>query len=242
MNIHFIQHETFEAPGAYLDWAEKRKYNISFSKVFEGDKLPDSAKNIDMLIILGGPQDPATSTEECPHFDAKAEINLIKKCIDVGKAVVGICLGSQLIGESLGFKFRHSPEKEIGNFAIELTEQGLQDEKINHFGKTLVVGHWHNDMPGLENDNQILAFSKGFPIQIVKYYNIVYGFQCHMELTKEVVKELIDSEKDLLNLNKTHPLVQSPEEILDFDYSEMNEKLYVFLDKLTQDYLQNKNH
>jgi len=206
MNIHFIQHETFETAGAYLDWAEKRKYNISFSKVFEGDKLPDSAENIDMLIILGGPQDPATSTEECPHFDAKAEINLIKKCIDVGKAVVGICLGSQLIGESLGFKFGHSPEKEIGNFAIELTEQGLQDEKISHFGKTLVVGHWHNDMPGLENDNQILAFSKGCPRQIVKYSNIVYGFQCHMELTKEVVKELINSEKDLLNLSKTHPI------------------------------------
>ena len=63
-----------------------------------------------------------------------------------------------------------------------------------------------------------------------------------MELTKEVVKELINSEKYLLNLSKTHSLVQSPEEILDFDYSEMNEKLYVFLDKLTQDYLQNKNH
>ena len=180
--------------------------------------------------------------EEYPYFDAKAEMSLIKKCIDAGKAVVGVCLGSQLIGESLGFKFGHSPEKEIGNFAIELTEQGLQDEKINHFGKNLVVGHWHNDMPGLKNDNQILAFSKGCPRQIVKYSNIVYGFQCHMELTKEVVKELINSEKDLLNLSKTHSLVQSPEEILDFDYSEMNEKLYVFLDKLTQDYLQNKNH
>ena len=105
MNIHFIQHETFEAPGAYLDWAEKRKYNISFSKVFEGDKLPDSAENIDMLIILGGPQDPATSMEEYPYFDAKAEMSLIKKCIDAGKAVVGVCLGSQLMGESLGFKF-----------------------------------------------------------------------------------------------------------------------------------------
>ena len=59
-----------------------------------------------------------------------------------------------------------------------------------------------------------------------------------MELTKEVVKELIDSEKDLLNLSKIHPFVQSPEEILNFDYSEMNEKLHIFLDKLTQDYLQ----
>ena len=106
----------------------------------------------------------------------------------------------------------------------------------------MVVGHWHNDMPGLENDKQILAFSKGCPRQIVKYSDIVYGFQCHMELTKQVVKKLIDSEKDLLNLSQIHRFVQSPEEILDFDYSEMNEKLYVFLDKLTQDYLQNKNH
>ena len=79
MNIHFVQHETFETAGAYLDWAEKRKFNISFSKVFEGDKLPDSAENIDMLIVLGGPQSPATSMEEYPYFDAKAEINLIKK-------------------------------------------------------------------------------------------------------------------------------------------------------------------
>ena len=78
MNIHFIQHETFETAGAYLNWAKKRKYNISFSKVFEGDKLPDTAENIDMLIVLGGPQSPATSMEEYPYFDAKAEMSLIK--------------------------------------------------------------------------------------------------------------------------------------------------------------------
>lgn len=240
MNIHFIQHEIFEAAGAYLKWAESKNYNISFSKVFEGDKLPDTAENIDMLIVLGGPQCPTTNKEEYSYFDAKAEISFIKKCIYSGKAVVGVCLGSQLIGESLGFKFEHSPEKEIGNFAIELTEQGLQDEKINHFGKTLVVGHWHNDMPGLENDKQILAFSKGCPRQIVKYSDIVYGLQCHMELTKDVVKELINSEKDLLKLSQAHQFIQTPEQILNFDYSEMNEKLFIFLDKLTEDYL--KNH
>lgn len=75
-------------------------------------------------------------------------------------------------------------------FVEDIKVRDFLDEKINHFGKTLVVGHWHNDMPGLENDKQILAFSKGCPRQIVKYSDIVYGFQCHMELTKQVVKKL----------------------------------------------------
>lgn len=63
MKIHFIQHEIFEAPGAYLEWAHARGYQVSISKVFDSDKLPESIIDIDMLIILGGPQDPETSIE-----------------------------------------------------------------------------------------------------------------------------------------------------------------------------------
>ena len=48
MNIHCIQHEIFEAPGAYLDWAKKRSHTISFTKVYEHKDLPESAKNIDL--------------------------------------------------------------------------------------------------------------------------------------------------------------------------------------------------
>lgn len=238
MNIHFIQHESFEAPGAYYNWAKNRNHNITFSKVFEGDNLPQNAENIDILIVMGGPQDPNTTTEECSHFNAQAEINLIKKCIDAGKAVVGICLGSQLIGESLGAKFDHSPEKEIGSFPIQLTEAGLNDDKIKHFGEKIIVGHWHNDMPGLTADSQILATSEGCPRQIVRYSDLVYGFQCHMEITSEVAKLLVESEKDLEKLSQEYRFVKSPQEILDFDYSEMNQKLYGFLDKLEQAYQQ----
>jgi GMP synthase - Glutamine amidotransferase domain len=50
---------------------------------------------------------------------------LIAECARAQKAVLGVCLGSQLIGEALGAKFGHSPEKEIGKFPIMLTEEGL---------------------------------------------------------------------------------------------------------------------
>lgn len=74
MHIHFVQHEHFEAPGAYLLWAMERQYTVSFSKLYDGDLLPDKVDDIDLLIVMGGPQSPDTTIRKCPHFDAEAEI------------------------------------------------------------------------------------------------------------------------------------------------------------------------
>ena len=233
MRVHFIQHETFEAPGAYLEWARAANHTISFSKVFQYEPLPGNIESFDILVIMGGPQSPATTVEECSHFNAKAEINLIQKAISANKFVIGVCLGAQLIGEALGAKHEHSPEKEIGVFPVQLSEQGLSNDRINHFGPTLNVGHWHSDMPGLTSQSKVLATSIGCPRQIIAYSDRVYGFQCHMELTPEVVELLIASDEEFLLKNTKHQYVQKPDEIRSFRFSEMNEKLFVFLDKLT---------
>ncbi|MBD2814176.1 type 1 glutamine amidotransferase [Xenorhabdus sp. Flor] len=237
MRIHFVVHEYFEAPGAYEDWANARGYQTTFSRVYLGDKLPDSIEGIDFLIVMGGPQSPVTTTADCAHFDAAAEKQLIVKAIASDKVVIGICLGAQLIGEALGAAFEHSPEKEIGKYPIMLTEEGLKNDKFTHFGELLEVGHWHNDMPGLTQDAKIIAFSEGCPRQIIEYQSLVYAFQCHMELTTEVVELLIqNSEKDLSKADE-YAFVQTPEILRSHDYSEMNNKLFVFLDKLVNQYM-----
>ena len=238
MHIHFIQHENFEAPGALLVWAKMRGYEITFSKVYEYQPLPDSIGEIDMLIVMGGPQSPETTAEECPHFNAKAEITFIQKFINEKKAVIGVCLGAQLIGNALGTKFEQSPEKEIGVFPIQLTEEGLQDEKLIHFGSSLPVGHWHSDMPGLTAESKVLATSKGCPRQIIAYSDRVYGFQCHLELTSDIIEALIANDEDLLLNNVQHRFIQKPHEIRNYDYTEMNDKLILFLDKFVAEYMQ----
>jgi len=81
--------------------------------------------------------------------------------------------------------------------------------------------------------------SKGCPRQIVAYSSLVYGFQCHMEFTPEVVELLISEELDFLTHNTTHPYVQKPNEIRRFDFNQMNEMLYGFLDKLAMEYVSN---
>ncbi|PLM20943.1 GMP synthase [Klebsiella pneumoniae] len=229
MRVHFIVHESFEAPGAYETWAINQGHDVTYSRVYAGDRLPDDAVGIDFLIVMGGPQDPDTTLEECPHFNAKAEQALIASAVKTGKAVIGICLGSQLIGEALGAPFSHSPEKEIGKFPITLSEDGRKDEMFSHFGKTLEVGHWHNDMPGLTPEAKIIAYSEGCPRQIVAYSDRVFGFQCHMELTLDVVERLIaHSEKDLSRAAE-YRFVDTPEALRAHDYSEMNQVLFGFL-------------
>ena len=236
MRVHFIVHEDFEAPGAYETWAIDKGHNVTYSRVYAGDKLPASAEGIDFLIVMGGPQDPATTLEACPHFNAKAEQALIAAAVAAGKAVIGICLGSQLIGEALGASFAHSPEKEIGKFPITLTEEGRKEALFSHFAPTLQVGHWHNDMPGLTPDAKIIAYSAGCPRQIVAYSDRVFGFQCHMELTLDVVEMLIaHSEKDLSRAAE-YRFVNTAEQLRAHDYSEMNQVLFGFLDKLEARY------
>lgn len=240
MRVHFVVHEAFEAPGAFETWASSHGYAIGFSRVYLGDSLPETADGIDLLIVLGGPQSPATTTAECPYFDARAEMALIAECVRAQKAVLGVCLGSQLIGEALGAKFGHSPEKEIGKFPIMLTEEGLVNRKFSHFGHGLEVGHWHNDMPGLTPDAKILAYSEGCPRQIVEYSNLVYGFQCHMEFTPEVVELLIQAAEQELPLLAGHRFVQQPEILREHDFRDMNHKLCLFLDGLMLDYKNQK--
>ena len=236
MRIHFIVHESFEAPGAYEAWARSRGHTVSCSRVYQGEPLPASAEGIDFLIIMGGPQSPATTQAECPHFDAAAEMSLIAKCVAAGRAVIGVCLGAQLIGEALGARVDHSPEKEIGKFPIMLTRDGLANEKFAHFGAKLDVGHWHNDMPGLTPAAKIIAYSEGCPRQIVEYSKRVYGFQCHMEFNAEVIELLIANADPALETLEQYRFVQQAVALRQNDYSDMNAKLLMFLDKLSEEY------
>ncbi len=236
IKMHFIVHELFEDPGALKDWAISRGYEFSFSRVYLNEELPEDVGELDLLIVLGGPQSPNTTQIECPHFDSNAEINLIRRFIKKEKAVLGVCLGAQLIGEALGATFEASPEKEIGAFPIFLTEAGKSSKKLSHFPSTVVVGHWHGDMPGLTDKAKILSFSEGCPRQIVEYSDLVYGFQCHLEFSPESIELLITHSGEELDSLKNGRFIQQPDELQKNDFKQMNELLFVFLDKLVEHY------
>ena len=234
MHIHIIMHEAFESPGAILSWIENNNIEHSYTHLYLGEKLPQNTDSFDMLLIMGGPQSPTTTLEECEYFDSKAEQELIRSAVEKKQIVLGICLGAQMLSNAMGGETISSPEKEIGLFPVTLTEEGKNDALLSHFPESFNCGHWHGDMPGLTNDAAILAQSDGCPRQIVRFAPKAYAFQCHFEFTPQAIDDMIENCSEELVKEKDRAFVQSSTELRDNNYDDCNKLLFGFLDKLIQ--------
>ena len=233
MKVHFIQQDPWVAPGEYLAWAERNGWAVSRTRCWRHEAVPQAAE-ADLLVVLGGHQSPATTKAECETFDAAAQRALILEYVQAGRMVVGVCLGAQLVGEALGAPYGRSPEKEIGPVAARLTPAGRADPFLRDFPDAFFAGEWHNDMPGLTPDAEVLAVSEGCPRQIVRYGRYVYGFQAHMEFTREIVAAGIEDAGG--EIRQRGPFIQSAAALLACDYTGMNRLLSSFLDAMAADY------
>lgn len=229
MKIHIVMHEIFESPAAIADWAKSRGHDVGYTRLYEGGTFPE-AIDFDFLVIMGGPQSPETTLDEYSYFDAQKEIIFIRRVIEKKKILLGVCLGAQFIGEALGAKFDHSPNREIGVFPVTLTEDGKGDPIFSKFPEKFMVGHWHGDMPGLTNESIVLATSEGCPRQIIRYAPKIYGFQCHFEFTPEAIEAMIANNFHELEQYKGLPFIESVDQLRSHDYSKMNNLLFIFLD------------
>ena len=237
LDVLFVQHEDYVKPGEYLRWVERNGCRLRVIRCWEQTEFSQPETLPDLLVVLGGPQNPGTTREECPYYDAKAEMQLICRCRDAGRMVVGACLGAQLMSEAFGGRFSHSPNPEMGPMLLTLTEAGRRDPFLKAFPDRFVGGEHHYDMMGMTRDAAILAFSEGCPLQIVRFGRYLYGFQTHMEFDREIVTELHEKlAVDPQNAERL-PYVQTDEVAMRYDYTEMNALLSAFLDAMTTDYL-----
>jgi GMP synthase (glutamine-hydrolysing) len=227
MKIHYIQHAPFEKLGVIETWAIENHYSLSGTQTYADEKLPD-ASTFDFLIVMGGPQSPL-ETEQYPYL--RDEITLIEQAIKQNKRVLGICLGAQLIAEALGAKTQRSPHKEIGVYPIELLDSAKTDPIFSHLPKKLDVMHWHNDMPGIPNNAVLLAKSEGCPQQAFRYGDRVYGFQFHVEMTKELIEGMIQHCPDDL---KPGAYIRTAAELLSSDFEKINATMLFALDQIAK--------
>lgn len=223
MNILCITHADFESPGIIEDWAKERSFGFQVTRPYRFEALSD---NFDALIVMGGPQSPLT-IDETPYLHD--EIALIKKTLEMKKPTLGFCLGAQLIGEAMGAKTQKSPQPEIGVFDITQTQEAHGDPLLKDLDQTFPVIHWHNDMPGIPSSATILATSLGCPRQIVRFAKNVYGFQCHLEITTDGIRDMIKACPD--DLLKQGPFIQNQETLLKQDYASINLMMKSILDR-----------
>lgn len=229
LRIHYFQHVEHEGLGSIEEWAISSGHSITSTKFFEKPVLPDIS-DLDWLIVMGGSMSVHDETE---YPWLAGEKKFIKKAIDSGKTVLGICLGSQLVSDVLGAKVYKNKEKEIGWFDIETTCFAKTSKLFFDFALKTRVFHWHGDTFDLPDGAIHLAYSQACKNQAYLYMGRVLALQFHLEPTKEWLVEMVESGGDELVEGR---YVQTGEEILrNIDLLKGNTKLlFLLLNRLAE--------
>lgn len=193
IRVHYLQHVPFEGLGYIADWIAKNNYSLSETRLYDNPEFP-ALESFDMLVIMGGPMG---TYEEDRYPWLKDEKAFVRRAVDAGKVVVGICLGSQLIANALGAKVYPNKEKEIGWLPIIFTDDFAQ----NLFGSeetSPIVFQWHGDTFDLPEGARLLASSEACVNQAFLYKGKVLGIQFHFEVTQKSFTDMLDNGLDEL--------------------------------------------
>lgn len=188
MRIHYLQHVHFEGPGSIKDWSARRNHILTGSKSYLNVDYPE-VKEIDLLIILGGPMN---IYDEKMYPWLATEKEFIAKAIKEGIPIVGICLGAQLLADQLGGQVFKNKQKEIGWMPIEMTIEAKHSELFSTFPENPTVFHWHGDTFTLPEGATRIAQSAGCLNQAFVYNERIVGLQFHLECTRESIEMLLE--------------------------------------------------
>lgn len=208
MNIHCLQHVSFENPGIIKDWARENHHHITYTYFFKENILLPDLKNIDALVIMGGNMNV---DEENKFAWLSKEKELINAAINAGKKIIGICLGSQLIVAALGGKVYPNNEKEIGFFPVQFSDTALNHPLFHHFNNPCTVFHWHGDTFDLPANAQLIASSEGCRYQAYLIGYTVLGLQFHFEISQTIIDDML--KYDGPELEEAGKYIQSKEQI-----------------------------
>ena len=165
---------------------------------------------MDLLVAMGGPM---SVNDEVEHPWLVEEKALIRNAINAGKAVVGVCLGSQLIASALGARVYANRHKEIGWCPIRRVAAppaGASDGRFV-FPEGLKVFHWHGETFDLPASAITLAESDATTCQAFQFGPRVIGLQCHLETTPASSVDIVAHCADEL---VEGPFIQSAQAIL----------------------------
>lgn len=206
-SVAIFRHAKTEGPGYLATFLDARQIPWELIKVDEGDQLPKLAHAFSGLVFMGGPM---SVNDDLPWIPPV--LDLIRQAVAQDIPVLGHCLGGQLMAKALGGSVAANPVKEIGWGDVQVDSHSAA---WHWFGEMAGFNsfHWHGETFQLPPQATHLLSSQFCKNQAFSIADMHLGFQCHIEMTEDMVKTWCDNGGSEVRESCVSPGVQMVDEI-----------------------------
>jgi GMP synthase-like glutamine amidotransferase len=206
--VVIFRHARTEGAGYLGTFLEQHDIPWCEVRIDKHEPVPESMEAFSGLVLMGGPMSVNDDLPWIPRV-----LSLIQQAIALDKPVLGHCLGGQLMSKALGGVVAANPVKEIGWGNVSVTNS---PEALRWFGD---VGefesfHWHGETFTLP-PNATHLLSSQYCINQAYSIGKHLAFQCHVEMTEDMVKVWCETGKIEVLESLSSPAVQPPEVMQD---------------------------
>jgi GMP synthase-like glutamine amidotransferase len=195
-----------EGPGRFGEWLDDQRVERRLFALDRGEQVPTDARAFSGIGMMGGPM---SANDDLP-WNASL-LDLVRDAVAADVPVIGHCLGGQLLAKAMGAEVVRTATPEIGWSDVDVLDAATNPwfghrERFRTF-------QWHYDIFGLPHGatrvltnaiNREQAFAIGRHV----------GFQCHIEMTREMVESWCASGGDELPARST-AAIQSKADIFE---------------------------
>ena len=203
-SVLVFQHDPYDGPGYLGEALLQRGARFTIVRLYNGEALPDTSA-YDMLLVMGGGMN-VYQEDKYPWL--VEETHAIRKAVEAGKAVLGVCLGGQLLAKVLGAPVHLGVAPEIGLTPITLTEAGKSDPLFEGLPQIESV-EWHDDTFDIPSGAVALARSEGCDHQAFRFGQRAYGLQFHPEVSPVMLAEWIKEAGEPIDRSSFQRAVES---------------------------------
>lgn len=206
--VAIFRHAATEGPGFFADFLDLRGIPWQLIRIDQGDALPSLTEAFSGLVLMGGPM---SVNDDLPWIPGV--LGLIRDAVSKDIPVLGHCLGGQLMSKALGGTVGPNSVKEIGWGELAVADSREAQHwfgNVRHF----LGFHWHGETFTMPAGATTILSSKFCPHQAFSMGKHL-GFQCHIEMTADMVHTWCEGGVREVEASLSSPGVQAVPSIIE---------------------------
>ena len=184
--IRIFRHLLCKPPGYLGDYLQQRSIPWEVECVDESQPINPRTDDVSALVFMGA---AVSVNDRLPWMEG--ELALIRRAIQEGVPILGVCFGAQMMSRALGGEVTRGADMEIGWHPVQAIPGNDDDNWLQGLPERFTAFHWHADTFTLPAGSRWILESDYYPHQGFALGDHL-GLQFHLEMTSEMVKGWID--------------------------------------------------